>query len=240
MNIKEMHYDFKLKLNAIDTQLYSGFKIPEIDWLLNRAIEVYIKLIAFPRTYTARGFEINRRTIDDLFPLVVNYKTFDSSGLEKFDESSYIYKYPEDYWFFLSGYVNTSKSGCNDKIARLWEVQHDDLNEECPFSESSFEWKEVNVLNINEGFRLFAHNFDIKGIKLNYLKKHPYMHNAEDYSSSGYTSLKGDTLTGTQDCILPESTHPEIVDVAVLLATNSLTLNTKLTNIGLVGNVDVN
>ena len=43
MTVQEMHYDFKFKLNKIDSSDYSNFKIPEIDWLLNESMEVFLK-----------------------------------------------------------------------------------------------------------------------------------------------------------------------------------------------------
>ena len=43
------------------------------------------------------------------------------------------------------------------------------------------------------------------------------MHNAQGFGISGYTTLTGQALTGIQNCELPEHTHREIVDLAVLL-----------------------
>lgn len=243
MTIAEMHYQFKQDLNAIDSDMYSGFDVPEIDFLLNRGLRFLVKLIAFPRQVVPQelqGFEISRRTIDDLYPLVKNYKNFDEN-IESFGEDSYLYKYPEDYWFFISGYAQAKKAGCKSTQARLYEVQHDDLNEESYASKSSLEWREINMLNINEGFRMFADNFEIQGVKLNYLIRPPYMHNAEKYNSdtNQYVALDGTTYTGTQDCILPEYMCHEVVDAAVFLAVKSLDLNlvTKADKLRVLGNL---
>ena len=37
-NIKNMHYDFRVKLNRIDSAAYRDLKIPEVDRKLNEAI----------------------------------------------------------------------------------------------------------------------------------------------------------------------------------------------------------
>ena len=48
MTIQDMHYDFKKKLNKIDSQQNRNLLIPEIDWTLNEAQELFVKITAFP------------------------------------------------------------------------------------------------------------------------------------------------------------------------------------------------
>ena len=48
------------------------------------------------------------------------------------------------------------------------------------------------------------------------------MHNAEDFRGGSYELLSGQVLTGFVNCELPEQTHREIVDIAVLLVTGQL------------------
>jgi len=43
MTTKEMHYDFKQKFNKIDSQKNKGLLVPEIDWLLNEALNFLLK-----------------------------------------------------------------------------------------------------------------------------------------------------------------------------------------------------
>ena len=43
MTVEEMHYDFKLKFNKLDSQDYQNFQVPEIDWILNEAQWVFLK-----------------------------------------------------------------------------------------------------------------------------------------------------------------------------------------------------
>lgn len=222
MDIKGMQYDVKVKLNKVDSQQFRNLKIPEIDWALNEAQEVFIKLIAEPRQKNGFGFEVNQRSIDDIRTLVVNNLTPLSATV--FDDSSFLVSLPEDYMFFVSGYACLTKGECADIKARLLEKQHDDEHEESPFNSSSFEWREVNMRFFKEGIRIFTDkSFIVNSIcELNYIKKPVYIHNAADYIGGTYTLPDGTVLVGTQDCELPEHTHREIVDLAVLIISGQL------------------
>ena len=77
-----------------------------------------------------------------------------------------------------------------------------------------------------EGIKLFTDGtFEIKEVRLNYIIKHAYIHNAQDFLPTGsYKLPSGQVLTGIQNCELPDQTHREIVDIAVLILTNNLEL----------------
>lgn len=213
MNIKEMHYDFKKKLNKGDSQQYRNFLIPEIDWVLNEAAELMVKLVAQPRLRSQLGFELNQRSIDDIRTLVV------SSTLSVDDNTAAL---PADYWFYVRSYANITKGNCSGYKARVHVRQYDDEFEESPFDSTSFEWRIVNTVFNSEGLKFFATDFYIENLELTYVKRLAYMHNAEDFGANGYTMPSGVTLTGTQDCELPEQTHREIVDLAVLIASGEI------------------
>ena len=53
-----MHYDFKKKLNKIDSQQKKNLLIPEIDWTLNEAQNLYVDIIAQPRFKMQRKLTI--------------------------------------------------------------------------------------------------------------------------------------------------------------------------------------
>ena len=72
MDIRSLQYDFKQKLNKVDSQQYRNLKIPEIDWKLNEAADIYIKTIVEPRKFNNLGFETSQRTIDDIRTIVKN------------------------------------------------------------------------------------------------------------------------------------------------------------------------
>lgn len=221
MTIGEMHYDFKQKWNKIDSQQNRNFKVPEIDWKLNEAYEIFVKSIAEPRVNNHLGFEINQRSIDDIRTVVVN--DFDITPV-KLSDKVYQVTLPENYMFYVSANLIISRSDCQDRVARAYVRQHDDRFETSPFDDSSFEWKEVNIRFYDGGIKVFTDGtFDVKSFKLNYIRKHAYIHNAQAFLSGSYKMPgTGITLTGTQDCELPDHTHREIVDIAVLVTSGDL------------------
>ena len=224
MDIRAMHYDLKVKLNKVDSQQYRNLKVPEIDWVLNEAQEIFIKTIAEPRTKNGFGFEVNQRSIDDIRTIVIDNLTPLPAVIYNVDDNSYQCSLPENYLFFVSGYACLSKGQCSDVRARLLVKQHDDMHEESPFDESSFEWREVNVRFFRNGLRVFSDGtFIVESIcEFNYIRKPAYIQNAQDYVGGTYNLPDGTPLTGFQNCELPEHTHREIVDIAVLVMTGQM------------------
>lgn len=224
MTVQEMHYDFKMKLNKIDSEQYRNLRVPEIDWLLNEAQEFFIKSIAFPRVPNHLGFETSQRTIDDIRTIVIDNKQLEKDLINSEDRQK-VFILPTDYMFYISAKVTVSKAQCGLKEVRLLIKQHDDKFEESPFDNSSFEWGDINATFDSKGLRVYSDGtFDVENVKLNYIKEPAYIHNASDFKPEGqYKSLKtGLNLTGRQNCELPNQTHREIVDIAVMLASSNL------------------
>lgn len=126
--------------------------------------------------------------------------------------------------FYVSANLIISRPNCQDRVARAYVRQHDDRFETSPFDDSSFEWKEVNIRFYDGGIKVFTDGtFEVKSFKLNYIRKHAYIHNAQAFLSGSYKMPgTGIILTGTQDCELPDHTHREIVDIAVLVTSGDL------------------
>lgn len=221
MVTREMQYDIKFKLNKIDSQQYRNLRIPEIDWAINEAEDIFVKSIAQPRISNYLGFEANQRTIDDLRTIVVNDKVLIP---QKINNETYKVELPQDYMFYLSANILITKEKCGERTARAILRQHDDRSDISPFDTSSYEWKEVNIRFYEDGIKLFTDGtFEIKEVKLNYIRKRAYIHNAQDFLPTGsYKLPSGVLLTGTQECELPTHTHREIVDIAVLILANNL------------------
>lgn len=227
MNAREMHYDFKQKLNKIDSQQYRNLIVPEIDWKLNEAQEVFVKMIAQPRLKSQLGFEINQRTIDDIRTIVINQSPQQANCLTvtSYDNSSFLAQLPADYWFFVGGKVYATKGKCVNKKLATREIQHDDEHDMSPFDRSSFEWRISNLRFMNGGIRIFTDGtYTVNSLCMDYIKKLRRIHNAQDYQGGTYTTLDGIVLTGTQSCELPEMVHREIVDLAVLITAGDLSL----------------
>jgi len=226
MTIREMHYDAKQKLNKIDSQKYRDLLIPELDWKLNEAQEVFVKIIAEPRTKNELGFEVNQRTIDDIRTIVVDQKPTEYIVPSQYDDSSYIATLPDDYWFLVKTKIMASKGNCKNVL--LYDsspVQHDDETQYDKFNNSSFEWRCSNYRFNKEGLRVFTDgSYTIDKVGLEYLQRPITMYNAADWEDGTYNGLDGQVYTGTQDCQLPVGVHREIVDLAVLIIANDLNL----------------
>ena len=215
MTIKDMHYDFKKKLNKVDSQQYRNLLIPEIDWALNEAQELFIKMVAEPRLRSYLGFEKSQRNIDDIRTLVVNDNCL--------DVSNNTVSLPENYWHFVRADVKMSKGNCTGIKGKFHVRQHDDEFENSPFDKSSFEWRTVNGVFYENGVKFYTDgSFTVDKFCISYIKKPRYIHNAEDFRSGTYNLPSGIVLSGAVNCELPEHTHREIVDIAVLLVSGEI------------------
>jgi len=221
-----MHYDFKQKLNKLDSNAYRGMKIPEIDRKLNEGLQLFIALVAEPRIRNQMGVEISQRNIDDLSPIIVNDELLTGFSIDAGISKTYLL--PNDYAYYLSADIIAEKGTCTGRKMDVTVVRHNDNTENLEFNKSSFEWGEINIRFYKDGIKVFLSDFDITSFKLNYIKEHPYIHDAEDFSVSGYELPDGTELTEYQDCLLPARVHPEIVDLAVLLTTTDLNLPMSL------------
>lgn len=221
-SIKNMHFDFKRKLNAIDTATYRGFNVPTIDRFLNEGLQLWILLVAEPRLRNQMGVEMGQRAIDDLNPLI---KDSESLTLAAKVNGSYSATLPTDYLYYLStDSLIATKGNCSEQKLKTIVVQHDDRSEDRSFYNSNFEWRECNIRFYSSMIKVFADDFTVDSFAINYIKKHEYIHNAEGAEGGNYNLPDGTSLTGYNDCILPEIVHSEVVDLSVLLATGDLEL----------------
>ena len=221
MNIKEMHYDFKVKINKLDSQQYRNIKVPEIDWKINEAIEIFKKIVAEPKYATKLGFETSQRTIDDIRTVVVNGKQLTKIAKSiNFD----IYELPIDYQYYVGAEsIEMSKSGCSVFSEKVFVRQHDDNFQSSAYDKSSFLWRELNIRFFEEGIKVFTNNeFTTDKFLLNYIRESVPVNNSESFVGGQYINLAGVTLSTNVDCDLPKHTHSEIVDIAVLLTTGNL------------------
>ena len=226
MTIEDMHADFKRKLNKLDSQQYRNLNIPEIDRILNEAQELFVKKITKPRGKSYMGFEINQRSTDDIKTLVVEGESLVVSG--NLQVTSRTFPLPDNYWYFVNATAIATKGECTKHI-RVHIRQHDDKFMDSPFDKSSFDWEEVNAVFNQDGILVFFdEDFDVRELKLTYIKRLSYIHNGKGYNeTTGYKNADGTYVDGmvdnditpttafTRNSELPSHTHNEIVDIAV-------------------------
>jgi len=213
-----MQYQIKRKINKVDSQQFRNLLIPEIDSVLNEAMDIFIKIVAFPRIRTQLGFEKTQRTIDDIRSLVES----EHNPTNQFDIENSISVLPDDYKFYISSHVIITKGDCEAKVDTSI-VQHDDNSESNSHYKSSFEWRKVNAEFNSEGIRFYNDgSFETEKFCLSYIRKPKYIHNAEDFTSTGYKLPSGEIVSGKQDCELPEHTHGEIIDIAAMILSGEM------------------
>ena len=232
-----MHYEFKLKLNKIDSFDYSNFLIPEIDWYLNEAQYIFIKTRYSGNNSRAAGFEQSQKRTDDLRNIVVRDKILATIPTSS-DPSIYEAVLPstgtERYLFSLRIMANGFKATCEGKLNCI-QTQHDDLNDTLknPFYAPSFEWREVPIVfgtsgggasDANKVFVYTDGSFSITSLNIDYLR-HPARIAYPSGIAGAQYILPDSTLTvisTDQNCELAEHTHKEIVDLAVSIVAGDI------------------
>lgn len=235
MTIRDMHYDFKVKLNKIDSQQNRNLLVPEIDWMLNEAMGSYVRAIVQPKykeqIQERTGYEFNQRTIDDIRgegTQLVKYAPVSLTIYNTTGFTSYIGTLPSDYMFYLQqANVLATKGSCpSAKQLRCFQKQAQDLHLDSNFDNSSFEWRECNIEIRNQNIIVFTDGtFTPSILNILYFTKLPFIQNAQDFliGSGQYYKPDGVTLlTGSLDCPLPSYVHSEIVDLAVIFAAGNM------------------
>lgn len=223
MDIREMHYDFKTKLNKLDSSQNRNILIPEIDRKLNEAAFIMVKSIVQPRFTPEVGLEMNLRTIEDFRTIIVNSFPLSTTPYDATSYTVSLSDLTEDFMFYIDSTVQATKGNCKEVDCDVIVRKHNDKHKISPFDISSFEWREVNIHFMGDNIRIFTDGtFEVNSLKLDYLRKMTYMHNAQDFRTGGYNLPDGTFLTGRVNCELPENIHPEIVDLAVLITSGEI------------------
>jgi len=203
MDIREMHYDFKKKLNKLDSARYRNLLVPEVDWALNEAQGIMVK----------RASESGR--LDAVRTLVRRHVPLSPSGG--------FFPLPADYRHLVSADAEVQNADCGRTVAKVHFRDDGSDWERDPFSRSSYEWREVNAVLGSGGIRAYDDGtFSVETILLSYVRQPLWMHAAGDHSPMGYKMPGGAPLYGYVDCELPEDVHGHLVDLAVLVASGEI------------------
>lgn len=222
-----MHYDFKVKLNKLDSQRNRNLQVPEIDWKLNEAQDLYINLVAQPWREMPQGFERNQRAIDAVRTLVKSQEyegecTQLRQVVTQTGKTLYYADYPVDYLYYIDSILTANQGACKNRSLSIIIRQHDD-DYDNSYNSSSFTWKEVNALFQEKGIKIDVKDFEPLFFCLTYIRKPVRMSLAAAFRQGlGYNYLDGSAAPAQQDCELPEATHREIVDLAVAIASGDL------------------
>jgi len=189
-SIKEMHYQFKLKLDKVDSATNINYVVPEIDWRLKRAEAKFIKeRMSQSNPFNKGTYEFNNKVIDDLKNITTSSTI---TSLTHTDTSTNWYaNLPTDYYYYIDCKATCTKGG----ITKVIPCQVRNNTEEIMiFNSTSFEWEELNVIFLNKQLVFITDGtFNITSITLKYVKVPVLSHNAE--SHYGTVFVLGSVIT---------------------------------------------
>ena len=215
MNIREMHYEFVLRTNKIDSLSNKEFTPLERDSFLNEAITAFVN-----RSYNgtnAKGipFEATQEMLDELRTLVVN-SPIDQPWLAYSSKSDNAYVFDLSnlkYEYLHLIRVYSEVSGCSNPVT-VNMVQYDDLNRYLTnaLTQPNKLWKRLIGVIANDKLIVYStDDFVVEQIAPSYIKA------PAKVSLAGYTDING-VITTNVDCDLANNTHSKIIDLAVLIA----------------------
>jgi hypothetical protein len=223
MNITEMHYNFKLKLNKVASNLNPNLNQAEIDEFLNIAIREFVESVY-------DQLEVNQKAIDMLGTLVIKSPehvaiktpTDLGNGIYKYDLSSLDY----DYLHLIN--VNAITESCNGKTIDVDIVSHNELDEKLSSTiyGPSLKWNRMLGTVGREASgttSLYVYTnglFEITGLHIDYIKM------PVEVAISNYNDINGVAKTPT-DCDINSMYHDTIIDIAVQKAYKALLLTSN-------------
>jgi hypothetical protein len=204
MNSVEMHIDFRVKFNKVNSNKNKAFLPQEIDLFLNDQMDRFVEIKTSPKgNYKGEGFEESQKRLDDV-RTVIKEGTTDAANilgktplvLATFQHGKYV-NLPVDYLKLISDWSDTFNSHMTTKLKpnRLFSnaTIQEALND--PYHRSHVKSPVSQIFN-NE-LRVYEDGFTVAHIHISYVYKYPRI------------------VYNLADCVLPVHTHREIVDMAV-------------------------
>ena len=213
MNIVEMHHNFILRANKLDSLAQKEFTPLERDAFLNEAIIAFVNRSYNGTNMKRLGFEQTQEMLDEIRSLIV-YSPHDQPWIAPAQSTGdmniiNINDFKYEYLHVISAKARIE--GC-DKELLVNFVQYDDLffylNNE--LHKPSNQWGRVIGTIANDKMIIHAET------KLNAIAP-SYIKYPAKVSLGGYQDINGNLTTQT-DCDLPKNTHDKIIDLAVLIA----------------------
>jgi hypothetical protein len=231
MIIDQMHHEFKLEKNKIDSLASMDFIPVEIDAYLNKGIWLFLKT-RYKVNKSNNGFETNQDRITQLSNLHIKSPEL-QSGLAPTLVSNGVYKIElkdldYEYLYLTGADVDINTTSCKKTGVKVKLTQTDDLN--TLYSSPDFNWSIVNgrfgkadsgtAIN-DEKSALYLYteeDSEISNINIDYIK-YP-----NRVFFQGYDHIDGQSSSTDPkiNCDIDAAFHDEIVRQAVLLAIEDL------------------
>lgn len=245
MRIEEQHYDFKIKKDKVDSLQKRNFNPAQIDWLLNEAIWIWIKINYGLNNKNRVGFEVTEHRIQDLKNLHIKSPSTLQPALTPIEIQADEWELDLrdlnfEHLFTTRVRAKITKDNCT-KVVGVTTTQTDDLNESMydPFNKPSFLYNRVlgvygksldltgtdlNLYGIGSLY-LYTDDFDIEEVYVDYIK-YPNrvwigtydLTNDLKPKSGSNTYIYQAGVNPPVHCDINSHAHNEIVDIAVMLA----------------------
>lgn len=132
MTIQEMHYQFKIGLDKVDSLSSPNFIPEEIDIFLNNAQEQFISQRAFSNNPKKEGLEETQKRVDDLKNIISNYNTTTFTTTVDNKPNGVFVALPSDYRHAIQEEATVSYTDCNSTTqteqAEIIPINHDEYN----------------------------------------------------------------------------------------------------------------
>lgn len=132
MTVSEMHYQFKIGLDKVDSLSVPNFIAEEIDILLNNAQEQFISQRAFSNNPKREGLEETQKRLDDLKNIISNYNTSTFTTTVDNKPNGVFVDLPADYRHAIQEEATVTYTDCNSTTqtiqAEIVPISHDRYN----------------------------------------------------------------------------------------------------------------
>ena len=210
MTSLEMHIDFRVKINEVNSNKNKRFTPEEIDWILNDQVDEFVETRSTPKSNNKNeGFEETQKRLDDIRTVIKEattdgdkVTTYDLVALiiGEFDKGKTITLPSTGDYVYRKLVSDTSDTTTTCSIHakvpnRLFStaIIANALKDEFHTSHAESPISEL----VGTTLRVYENDFTVDNIAIFYVYEYPRI---------VYSSV---------DCVLPVHTHREIVDMAV-------------------------
>lgn len=224
MTIAEAHNEFRQAGDRLDSSNIPDMLVEQVDYFLNEASVRFVKTRYSGNNESRMSFEENQKRTEDTKTLVITEFPTVSSVLTEtnvfqgnlsslYVDEAFTTISTKQYWFFVRCRARVVSSGCTSTYNKVLLYQHDDLDDilEDPFKKPSLN-ELVGYFESSNLYVVCPSNVTIDKIKLTYIKKPITVIYGTQYPTP--------TLDVNFD--LPEHTHKEIIQLAVVIALENI------------------
>lgn len=224
MTIAEAHIEFRQAADRLDSSTLPDLLVEQVDYLFNEAINRYTKTRYSGNNEFKMGFEEIQKRTEDLktlvyteFPTITIVTTetnvYKANLSSLYTDEALTTPSTKEYWFFIRGRARVVKTGCTSTYVAIKLYQHDDLDDVMldPFKRPFID-EVVGYFESGNLYIITSSGTTIDKVKLSYIKKPIQVKYGTQYP----------TPSADIDFDLPEHTHKEIIQLAVVIALENI------------------